>query len=439
MFTTSPNLIQDDAMYLRILGLAIARAFHKRQKLAQFNTIADAAQLLKRSQSIMVMYAKSQPQVTVPLTDLSPRTGAGISTSLGIPDFRSKGTGFYEKLRDMGFDEPEEVFDIRNFDDDPQVFYSLAGDILPDLKRFTPTHAFIKLLQDHGRLQTNYTQNIDNLEELAGINKNKLIQCHGSFATASCRKCKYKVRGETIFESIRQKRLARCKRCLAAIAKQPVPIKKRKSSKPKKNEWDESESDSAYEIPEAGVMKPDITFFGEQLPDKFFDRFTEEDSKTTDLVIVIGTSLKVAPVSEMPNYLPHNVPHIYISREPLLHINFDIQLLGDCDTVVFELCRQAGWDLKHEMIPDGFKVKVQPFEEDSKHMWRVKPRKLQETSVPRTPQSPRDSPVATPNRSVSTPTRGAGGATTYQRVLALALASGGCGENKDKDASVVPP
>lgn len=51
----SPNLIQDDAMYLRILGLAIARAFHKRQKLVQFNTIGDAADLLKRSRSIMVM------------------------------------------------------------------------------------------------------------------------------------------------------------------------------------------------------------------------------------------------------------------------------------------------------------------------------------------------------------------------------------------------
>ena len=52
-------------------------------------------------------------------------------------------------------------------------------------------------------------------------------------------------------------------------------------------------------------MKPDITFFGEQLPDDFFTRFTEHDANTVDLVVGIGTSLKVAPVSDMPNYLPH--------------------------------------------------------------------------------------------------------------------------------------
>lgn len=46
-------------------------------------------------------------------------TGAGISTSLGIPDFRSKNTGFYSKLLARGFDSPEDVFDIGNFDEDP--------------------------------------------------------------------------------------------------------------------------------------------------------------------------------------------------------------------------------------------------------------------------------------------------------------------------------
>lgn len=48
---------------------------------------------------------------------LTPETQ--ISTSLGIPDFRSKTTGFYSKLREMGFEEPEQVFDIKNFDEDP--------------------------------------------------------------------------------------------------------------------------------------------------------------------------------------------------------------------------------------------------------------------------------------------------------------------------------
>lgn len=349
-------------IFLRVLGAAIVRAYCKRRKLLQYNTIDDAAALLRKSQNIMVI------------------TGAGISTSLGIPDFRSKETGFYSKLMEMGFTEPEEVFDIGEFDYNPETFYKLAADILPDLKRYSPTHAFIRLLQDKGKLQTNYTQNIDNLEEMAGIDKQRLIQCHGSFATATCRKCKNKVRGTEIFNDIRAKRVARCRPCQRSIAAKEAlgpKAKKRKPSAHRGGRRDSDDDDLDDEIPEAGVMKPDITFFGEQLPENFFDRFTNEDIKSVDLVLVIGTSLKVAPVSEMPNYLPHDVPHIYISREPIEHVNFDVQLLGNCDDVVFELCRRAGWELKHEMIPAGLRMKVEEAEESS-YRWRVKPRKTKD-------------------------------------------------------------
>lgn len=40
----------------------------------------------------------------------------------------------------------------------------------------------------------------------------------------------------------------------------------------------------------------------------------EHDRDLADLVIVIGTSLKVAPVSEVPGFMPRHVPQIYISR-----------------------------------------------------------------------------------------------------------------------------
>lgn len=367
-FGIDPSLPLEKAMYLRVLGLAIMRTYHKRQKLMQYNTIDDAARLLQSSHNIMVI------------------TGAGISTSLGIPDFRSKGTGFYDKVRSLGYSEGEEVFYIENFDQHPDIFYSLAGDILPDPKRgYTPTHAFLRLLQDKKRLQTNYTQNIDNLEQLAGIDRDRLIQCHGSFASATCRKCRHKVPGHQIFDDIRAKKVSRCKRCLENIARQPPQLKKRKSTKLRKNDWeDSSDDDGAYDIPQAGVMKPDITFFGEKLPDDFFQRFTDRDVKTVDLVVVIGTSLKVAPVSEMPNHLPHQVPHIFISREPIEHVNFDIQLLGDCDHVVYELCRRAGWSLKHDMIPRHFRTKVRPVE-GSACRWTVKPRKPKSEVAPQGP------------------------------------------------------
>lgn len=70
--------------------------------------------------------------------------------------------------------------------------------------------------------------------------------------------------------------------------------------------------------------------------------------------------MKVAPVSEVPNYLPSTVPQIYVSRDPVNHINFDINLLGDCDTVVAALCKRADWDLKHGMLPSNLEVAVAP-------------------------------------------------------------------------------
>lgn len=345
VFGLDPEMNIDESSFLRLLGLSVVRAFYKRRKLPEYNSIDDAAKLLRESNKIMVI------------------TGAGISTSLGIPDFRSTGTGFYAKVQAMkrpDISEPQDVFDIEIFDEDPQLFYELAGDILPDLsKGYSPTHGFIRLLQDMKKLQTNYTQNIDNLEELAQLDSDKVIQCHGSFANATCRKCKHKVKGSDIYDDIRSKRVARCKKCIEELSQEkPLQQKPQKRRRPGYSEDDDDNEDD--DIPEPGVMKPDITFFGEQLPQDFFSRFTEQDAKSTDLVIVIGTSLKVAPVSEMPNHLPHHVPHIYISMEPIKHVEFDIQLLGKCDDVVVELCNRAGWELKHDKVNPDARFEVLP-------------------------------------------------------------------------------
>lgn len=337
----------DDAYY-SLLSLGISRELSKRIKLPQYNTIDDAVDLIKKARNIIVL------------------TGAGISTSLGIPDFRSKDIGLYSKLQHLGLNDPQEVFDISLFREDPTIFYSVAKDIIPDGDKFTPTHAFIHLLQQKGKLLTNYTQNIDNLECLAGILPEKLIQCHGSFATATCIQCKYKVEGHVIFPDIRANRIPRCDQCIANLRRLKVPNgMKRKRSKngqdkkrPRFDNDSDSEEEEDYDIPEAGVMKPDITFFGEPLPDKFSERLTTHDKDLVDLVIVIGTSLKVAPVSEVVPYLPSSIPQMYISREPVSHVNFDIDMLGDCDIVVAELCRRAGWDLNHEMVPVDQKAEI---------------------------------------------------------------------------------
>lgn len=93
-----------------------------------------------------------------------------------------------------------------------------------------------------------------------------------------------------------------------------------------------------------GVIKPDIVFFGEGLPEEYGVRLMEDRSEV-DLLIVMGTSLKVRPVSEIATILPAHVPSILINRTPNTAIDFDIQLLGYSDAIVAELCSRLGWDL----------------------------------------------------------------------------------------------
>lgn len=69
------------------------------------------------------------------------------------------------------------------------------------------------------------------------------------------------------------------------------------------------------------------------------------DRKEVDLILVIGTSLKVAPVSELVGHMPHSCPVILINRTPVLHVGVDLQLLGDADVVVRYLLKRVGWKL----------------------------------------------------------------------------------------------
>jgi len=206
---------------------------------------------------------------------------------------------------------------VRIIADPSRRFYSLAGELLPALNRWSPTHQFIRLLQDKGKLLRNYTQNIDNVESYAGIQPEKVIHCHGSWKTATCRKCKNTVPGEQIFDALRRRVVATCKVCPLRLdgLKRKRPTGAMKPRKKTGGDFADDDDDEDDDIPTPGVMKPDITFFGESLPKVFYDSVNEVDRPLVDLVIVIGTSMKVAPVSEIPNHIHHSVPAIYISRE----------------------------------------------------------------------------------------------------------------------------
>jgi NAD-dependent histone deacetylase SIR2 len=138
------------------------------------------------------------------------------------------------------------------------------------------------------------------------------------------------------------------------------PAKKRKlNAKP----WDDGSDDeddngtAPSEWLGKPVLKPRITFFGERwnspaaivahfpAGEKLDDTFGEQlllDRGDVDLLLVIGTSLKVAPVSDVLGHIPHSVPQILINRDPVTHAAFDVMLLGDADAVVRWLCKQLG-------------------------------------------------------------------------------------------------
>ncbi|CAG6017805.1 unnamed protein product [Menidia menidia] len=265
----------------------------KRKKRKDVNTLEDVVRLLLESKKILVL------------------TGAGVSVSCGIPDFRSR-DGIYARLA-VDFPDlpdPQSMFDIEYFRRDPRPFFKFAKEIYPGQFQPSPCHRFISLLDKKGKLLRNYTQNIDTLEQVAGVQR--IIQCHGSFATASCLTCKHKVDCEAIREDIFNQVVPHCPRC------PDIPL---------------------------AIMKPDIVFFGENLPE-MFHRAMKQDKDEVDLLIVIGSSLKVRPVALIPNSIPHEVPQVLINREPLPHLNFDVELLGDCDGIINELCYRLGGDFE---------------------------------------------------------------------------------------------
>ncbi|KAF8199114.1 SIR2-domain-containing protein [Pholiota molesta] len=312
---------------LYFLRVAMSHQLRNRDKLPQYNTIADAVQLIQKSQRILIL------------------TGAGISVSCGIPDFRSR-DGLYASLKNKGdydLDDPQQMFDIHYFKENPSgKFSSPRTQIYPSNFVPSPCHRFIKVVENNNKLLRNYTQNIDTLETLAGVEK--VLQCHGSFASASCLQCRDRVPGTEIEADIMGQKVPLCKKC-NTTSSVPIKSKGKKSKKKAKGEWDsdvEDESDGPVYPP--GIMKPDITFFGEKLTDAF-DNSLAEDRFQADLLLIIGTSLKVSPVAEITSHLPHSIPQILINKTPIRHINPDIVLLGNADDIVLHLCRELGWEL----------------------------------------------------------------------------------------------
>jgi NAD-dependent deacetylase len=188
-------------------------------------------------------------------------TGAGVSTESGIPDFRSPG-GLWTKF------DPED-FTIDKFLSNPETRHKqwrflLSGDLLKDASP-NAAHEAIAELEALGRLDCVITQNIDYLHQKAGNDPGRVYELHGNMKWIRCLDCGHRSPLEEILrESGAAEEMPVCGRC-------------------------------------GGILKPDVIFFGEALPEEALREATRH-ANHCDLMIVVGSSLVVYPAAYIPLY-----------------------------------------------------------------------------------------------------------------------------------------
>ncbi|AZB44769.1 NAD-dependent protein deacylase [Bacillus sp. FJAT-42376] len=208
---------------------------------------------------------------------LSVLTGAGISTESGIPDFRSSEGLWTENL------SRTEVISRSYFERNPKSFWKYFKEIFQTKLSLNHQpnkgHLFLRELEDAGKEVHIFTQNVDGLHQKAG--SRAVFDMHGSIQTAACPKCK------TVYglEYIHAEEIPRCTAELAGGSRCGF------------------------------ILKPDVVLFGDAV------RHMETIcpiAERSELLLVMGTSLEVYPVNQIPNdfRLRGNKKMVLINREP---------------------------------------------------------------------------------------------------------------------------
>jgi len=189
-------------------------------------------------------------------------TGAGVSTLAGIKDFRGK-DGLYKTAAE----DADKIFDIDYFHKKPSFYYRAAKDFIYNLDQKRPAivHTELARLEKMGIVKAVITQNIDLLHQKAG--SKKVIEVHGSPEIHRCLACGKVYHFPEIAKIVQDRKVPQCS-C-------------------------------------GGIIKPDITFFGESLPELAVEQAVYEASKA-DLMLVLGSTLVVYPAASFPMYTVRN-------------------------------------------------------------------------------------------------------------------------------------
>ena len=205
------------------------------------NTFNEIIKLVKASKSAVIL------------------TGAGISTESGLPDFRSD-NGFWTKNKLIQFNEFLQSEEKQRLSWERNIeLHSLLKNIKPNLG-----HMFVEKITSLQKSNFLITQNIDGLHQKSGVPRNKIIEIHGSAIEAACLECAAKQNILDFHDAIKlEDPLPKCTFC-------------------------------------GGVVKVATISFGQPMNEMDMmhaSKIVEE----SDLMIVMGSSLKVLPAGKLPN------------------------------------------------------------------------------------------------------------------------------------------
>jgi NAD-dependent deacetylase len=241
--------------------------------------IQQAADLLEKAQCVVAL------------------TGAGISTPSGIPDYRSPQSGLWDRAEDM-----MEVASIYGFRHQPQRFYDWLRPLLQIIldARPNPAHLALAQLEAAGRLQAIITQNIDLLHDKAG--SRRILEVHGHLREVVCTACHYTLpAGPFINDFMLSNTIPRCRRC-------------------------------------HHIMKPNVVLFGEMLPMQVI-KSAQHHARTCDLMLIVGSSLEVAPAGDLPALAKAHGARLIIINYGQTHLDqgADLIIRADVATVLPQL------------------------------------------------------------------------------------------------------
>lgn len=195
-------------------------------------------------------------------------TGAGISTTSGIPDFRGP-EGIWTKNPGA-----EALSTYKNFMGKERIRKAhWASDHYAAMADFEPNAGHVAIAAMNPRVII--TQNIDGLHQKAGSPGDNVLEMHGTVHTASCQRCKTQVPVDAQFvRLIRDSYVDGELRCPCYIPPD-------------------------HEKQCGGIIKRDIVMFGEQLDSAVWDR-AERNALSADVMLCVGSTLSVFPVATLP-------------------------------------------------------------------------------------------------------------------------------------------